>query len=181
MLKHNDLNNKKSNTEHTFNQDVFYNLNMGEYINRTIFIIMQSIAFNINAGCLCSDNTNKKTEVKKVKKNIKNIEEEIHEYLANDGGKCLLDDFNGIGMLVDKQMKNDKNEKEKIKKLEKKIENLRNSHPPVEYENIHTKTIETLEKQKKELEKKNKIINKDKDEDKKNKKKLDKHEGSFGL
>lgn len=130
---------------------------------------MQSITFNIDAGCLCSDNTNKKTEEKKVKKNIKNIDKEIIEYQANDDGKCLLDDFSGIGNLVDEQMKKDKKEKEDIKNLEQKIENLRNTHTPVEYEDIRAKTIANLEKKKKELEEKNKIINevndKGKDED----------------
>ncbi len=120
---------------------------------------MQSITFNISAGCLCSDNTNKKTEEKKVKKNIKNIDKEIIEYQANDDGKCLLDDFSGIGNLVDEQMKKDKKEKEDIKNLEQKIENLRNTHTPVEYEDIRAKTIANLEKKKKELEEKNKIIN----------------------
>lgn len=133
---------------------------------------MQSIAFNIDAGCLCSDNTNKKTEEKKVKKNIKNIDKEIIEYQANDNGKCLLDDFSGIGNLVDEQMKKDKKEKEDIKNLEQKIENLRNTHTTVEYEDIRAKTIANLEKKKKELEEKNKIINevddKDKDEDEDN-------------
>lgn len=132
---------------------------MSKYLNRTIFIIMQSITFNISAGCLCSDNTNKKTEEKKVKKNIKNIDKEIIEYQANDDGKCLLDDFSGIGNLVDEQMKKDKKEKEDIKNLEQKIENLRNTHTPVEYEDIRAKTIANLEKKKKELEEKNKIIN----------------------
>lgn len=130
---------------------------------------MQSITFNISAGCLCSDNTNKKTEEKKVKKNIKNIDKEIIEYQANDDDKCLLDDFSGIGNLVDEQMKKDKKEKEDIKNLEQKIENLRNTHTPVEYEDIRAKTIANLEKKKKELEEKNKIINevndKGKDED----------------
>lgn len=127
---------------------------------------MQSISFNIDAGCLCSDNTNKKTKEKKVKKNIKDIDKEISEYQTNDDDKCLLDDFSGIGNLVDEQMKKDKKEKEDIKDLEQRIENLRNAHTPVGYEDIYAKTIESLEKRKKELEEKNKIINEVDDKDK---------------